>query len=219
MNSDLQEALAGEPVTVTLGGKTYPLAYPIQGIILYKKETAALDRERKKAGGRASLTREEKRELRGQINQILIEADAQRPAKGESWNDKTLARFEELLGEAQAVRYSLDEDAATGDSLYDKSNWWKISPEGDPERMCLALWVGLHQFHATGIPGRPAVLAYVETLQRAQVGSLITLQNGEELTSSIAKTLHAHLIVAPESTGEEASPNVQPVPEPVTLPK
>jgi hypothetical protein len=205
MDPVLQEALAGAPATVTLGGQSYPLAYPIQGVILYKKATAALDRERHKASGRPALTREEKRTLREQRVEVLSEADAQRPAKGEAWDDAKYARFEELLGEALALKATLDEDAAAGDSLYNKATWWKISPEGDPERMLLALWVGLHKFEE-----EKGKKVYRETVTREDLGSHIHLKNGDELTSAIAKALRAGLIAPPE-TDIEPLPNAQPV--------
>ena len=44
MNPILQEALAGGPATVTLGGQNYPLDYPIQGVILYKNLTVAISK-------------------------------------------------------------------------------------------------------------------------------------------------------------------------------
>lgn len=201
MNDFLQEALAGAPVTVTLGRETYPLAYPIEGVILYKSETARLDRERKQ--GRAALPREEKRALRDGRRSLLAEADSLRPAAGEKWNDDNFARFDELFTEALGIKSRLDEEEAAGDSLYDKSNWWKISPEGDPERMRLALWVGLHRF----VPGKNGKPVYTPRLHRHELGALITLANGEELTVAISKALRAHLIAPPEVAQEEANPN------------
>lgn len=206
MNDFLQEALAGAPVTVTLGRETYPLAYPIEGVILYKSETARLDRERKQ--GRPALPREEKRALRDDRRSLLAEADSLRPAPGEKWNDDNFARFDELFTEALGIKARLDEEEAAGDSLYEKSNWWKISPEGDPERMRLALWVGLHRFVPGNIhdlnAGKPV---YTPRLHRHELGALITLANGEELTVAISKALRAHLIAPPEVAQEEANPN------------
>jgi len=215
MNDILQEAIAGAPVMVTLGGQSYPLAYPIQGVILYKSETAQLDLRRKAASGRAALKREDKRELRDPRRELLSKAEALGPAYGEKWTDENYAAFDELFAEALALKTTLDEDAASGDSLYDKSTWWKISPEGDPERLLLALWVGLHHFEEsgnshTGLVGRPTapVLVYRPRLSREELGSLITLRNGEDLTASISQALRAHLIAPPEIVQEEVLPNV-----------
>jgi hypothetical protein len=233
MHPILQEALAGEPVTVTLGGETYPLAYPIQGVILYKQETAKLDRSRSK--DRTPLTREEKRELRNRRRKLLAEANELRPKEGEKWDDENFARFDDLLVEARSLKSMIDDDAAAGDSLYDKLNWWKISPEDDPERLLLALWVGLHQFSVPNEApaaariwpdaGRPKK-EYREMLSRERLGELIDLANGEDLTRAIAKALRAHLIVSSddsESAEKEPLPNAQPPATPAeettTLPK
>ena len=214
MNDMLQQAIVGDPVMVKLGGNEYSLAYPIQGVILYKRETAKLDRERAK--DRLPLTREEKQTLRDRRRKLLAEANEQRPVKGEKWNDENFLRFDELINEAMLAKASLDEDAGGGDSLYDRANWWKISPEGDPERLVLALWVGLHRFEEsgnahTGLSGPPgsASMQYRPQLSRENLGSVINLGNAEELTSAISKALRAHLIAPPEFAQEEAVPNVQ----------
>jgi hypothetical protein len=210
MDPILQSALAGEPVTVSLGGQTYPLAYPMQGVILYKSETAKLDRARKLATGAPALTREAKRELRERRRTLLAEADAARPKTGEAWDDEKFATFNELLQEAMAAKAALDEDAAAGDSLYDRSNWFKISAQDDPERLLLALFIGLHIFVPSKTAGKPD--EYVETLSRQQLGKLVDLRNGEDLMEAIGKALRAHLIAPSETPEEEASPNV-PAPE------
>lgn len=203
MNPILQEALAGEPATVNLGGQNYPLDYPIQGVILYKNLTAALDRARKLAANAPALTREVKRELRDRRRTLLAEADAQRPAAGEVWEDEKFANFNEFLQEAMAAKAVADQDAAAGDSLYDKGNWWKISPDRDPERMLLALFVGLHIFIPSKTPGKPD--EYVETLTLVELGKLIDLRNGEELTVAISKALRA-----PSETPEQSEgPNLR----------
>jgi hypothetical protein len=153
------------------------------------------------------LTRQEKRELRDRRRKLLAEADALRPEPGEKWDDDNFVLFDELLAEGITLKSTLDEDAGTGDSLYDKSNWWKISPESDPERLLLSLWVGLHRFG-----NENGKKVYRETLSRERLGELIDLRNGEELTSTIAKALRAHLIAPPEiEQEEEALPNVPPM--------
>jgi len=181
----LQETPAGQPVMVTLRGEEYPLAYPMQAVILYKRETAALDRERKRASGRPALRREEKRELRERRRELLAEANGLRPEKGEPWDKDKWANVEELFAEAMTAQAALDQDVAAGDSLYNKGNWWKISPDGDPERLLLALWVGLHKFEGAGNPD----VTYVESFTREQLGSLVDLSNGEELTAAISRAL------------------------------
>lgn len=207
MNTVLQEALTGAPVTVYLAGLNRVLAFPGAAVILYKKETALLDRAR--AQGRPRLTLAEKRELRAERRTLLDQAEALRPSRGESWTDDNFNRFQELLDEAMGPKIALDEDAGTGDSLYDKLNWRKISPQEDPERFLLALWVGLHKFQpALSRPG-PADREYVPTITRDQLSEVVDLGNGDELILAISKALAAH-ILAPEAATEEPDPNRQP---------
>lgn len=199
MNEALQEAIAGESVTVTLGGQSYPLAYPMQAVILYKHETALLDRARAK--GRTPLTIEEKRSLRSRRLKLMTEADLQRPAKGVDWLPDNFVEFDLLLDEATALKVALDEDAGKGDSLYDMYNWRKISPDDDPERLLLALWIGLHHFVATGLANTEE--QYAPRLSRQQLGLMVDLGNGGDLTMAISKALSAHLIARQEEIAEE----------------
>jgi hypothetical protein len=203
MNDLLQEAIAGAPVTVTLGRVTYQLAYPIQAVILYKRETALLDRERGK--DRPRLTRDEKRNLRERRGKLLAEADGLRPARGADWQNDQFLQFDLLMDEASAVKIALDEDAGTGDSLYDMYNWRKISPDGDPERLLLALWIGLHEFKAqtSKMPAGPTERVYLPRMSLTQLGELVDLGNGGDLTMAISKALSAHLIAQSEIVPEE----------------
>src|SRR5271163_3372403 len=111
MNQTLQEAITGAPVTVNLGGKPYPLAYPMQAVILYKKETARLDRERTQ--GRPRLASGERRELLARRRKALLEAQPLRGSEPfDTW--RATPQFEEydaLLEEANALKVQLDEDA------------------------------------------------------------------------------------------------------------
>jgi hypothetical protein len=92
MNDLLQEAIVGSPVTVTIGRETYPLAFPIQGVILYKRETARLGRER--TPDRPRLTREEKRALREARQELLADANLPRSQRGEGWDPEKFRDFE-----------------------------------------------------------------------------------------------------------------------------
>jgi hypothetical protein len=197
MNSVLQDAIAGEAITVTLGGQTYPLAYPINAVILYKRETALLDRERAK--DRPRLTVEEKRSLRARRQKLMVDADLQRPAKGQDWQPDKFVEFDLLMDEASALKITLDEDAGAGDSLYDMYNWRKISPDGDPERLLLALWIGLHTFEQA----LQFEVAYKPRLSRSDLGRMVDLGNGGDLTMAISKALSAHLIAQSETAALE----------------
>jgi hypothetical protein len=206
MNDALKDAITGAPVTVTLAGIEYQLAYPMAAVILYKKETAAIDRERTRF--RPKMTRELIRNVRESRRELLEEAKALRPPRGEDWDPEKFAKFEDLMEESTSLKIALDEDQASGDSLYDMYNWRKISPTGDPERLHIALWVGLHRFQGEGspAPAGPAVRVYKETLTRTQVAELVNLGNGGDLTLAISKALTAYLIPAPDP-GDAESPN------------
>jgi hypothetical protein len=209
MNQALIEAITGEPVTVKLGKpgkqKEYPLAYPMQAVILYQKQTAILDRERAK--NRPALTTEERRSKKSLWQKLMLEADQMRPPKGEAWDQGKFLEFDTLLDEAAELKITLDEDAGRGDSLYDRYNWRKMSSERDPERLLLALWVGLHTF--TEENGKQF---YKEAVTRHELGRLVDLQNADVVTVAIAKALQGHLIAPPEfeaSEMEGADPNAQ----------
>ena len=78
MNQVLEQTLTGEePVTVTLGGKEYPLAFPLHACALYQAETAKLDRARRAAHG--ALTSALRQELKTRRRELLRQTD---PAAG-----------------------------------------------------------------------------------------------------------------------------------------
>jgi len=225
MHSTLQEAIAGARVLVKLGAQEYPLAFPIQAVILYKKETAALDRQRaadRRQQGLAKLTRDELRELRRKRQTLLTEAEKLRPAKGQPWDAEKYAQFDSLLEEATLVKCAVDEEAGTGDSLYDLYNWRKISPEGDPERMLLALWVGLHKFaenaSSSSLLARSqkpeAGLIYQPQLSREEIGLNIHPGNASAVTLAISKALAAHIVAPPEVEEFAAEERTTEIPDP-----
>jgi hypothetical protein len=157
--------------------------------------------------------------LRDRRQKLMADADLLRPAKGESWQGEKFLDFDFAMDEATALKIALDEDAGTGDSLYDMYNWRKISPDSDPERMLLALWVGLHRFQEIGemSPTRAPALVYRPRLSREELGQLVDLGNGGDLTMAISKALSAHLIAASESPVVEAPvPNALP-PSPAAM--
>lgn len=145
MNQILQQELTGTPVTVSLGGAEYPLAFPMYACMLYKQETAKLDRARRDSKPR--LTSAEIKELKQQRRELLGLADDVRPkvTDGATPEDaaEQISNFYQLIGDAMEISARLDEDRAAGDSLFLEANWVKINTS-DPERLVLALWAGLH---------------------------------------------------------------------------
>lgn len=212
MNSDLQDAIAGESITVKLDGKDYVLAYPMQAVILYKRETARLDRER--AAGRPRLMRQEKRDLRERRQKLLAEMAELLARRGDadfaSWRERPeFLDAEALAEEATSLKIQLDEDAGQGDSLFDIYNWRKINPETDPERLFLALWVALHHFSAASSQSPEKTQTYSPQFSKEQLGPLIHPGNVADLTLGISKALAAHLNL-PEDEEQDALPNPQP---------
>jgi hypothetical protein len=210
MNELLQEAIAGEPVLVKLGGREYRLSFPVAAVILYKKETAILDRERARLREGPRLTPAEIRDFRRRWQKLLAEAQTLRPGKGPSgedlaWDDENFAQYQLLLEEANLLRVAVDENAGTGDSLYDRYTWQKISPDGDPERLLLALWVGLHKFE----DGK-----YIPQISRAELGTLHLGGNGPDLTMKIVKALAADILAAREASEETENAPLPNVPAP-----
>src|ERR1700676_2702662 len=103
MNANLQHAITGAAVTVTLGGKEYPLAYPMEAVILYKRETAVLDRARNAT--RPKLSRAQIREMAAERRKLMAEAEELRPqTKKEEWDDDKFARFQELQDDASELK-------------------------------------------------------------------------------------------------------------------
>jgi hypothetical protein len=207
VNPLLEEAIAGEPVTVKLGGHEYRLSFPVAAVILYKKETAIIDRQRAKLREGAPLTRAEVREYRARWQKLIAEAHALAPTtvdgKVQPWNEQNLEQWQLLQEEANLLRTAVDENLGTGDSLYDRYTWRKISPDGDPERLVLALWVGLHTFEID-VPRR-----YIPQISREELGALVNLGNGADLAFKIVKAIGADILAAREPEEDTPLPNAQ----------
>jgi hypothetical protein len=207
MNQLLQEALTGEAVTLSLGGKSYTVAFPVAAVILYQKETAKLDRQRReerRQQGIPALTREELRDLRSKRRTVIAEARNAAPNKDDEGavRDAAWAKFQELLEEATLLKIAIDEEECKGDSLYDRGNWQKMDPDTDAERFILAVWVGTHTF--TGKEYRPQI-------DRESLASLINFGNTEAVAVALTKALNAH-IKNDDVAKEDADPNA-PKPE------
>src|SRR5579872_7025969 len=101
MDPTLEKDLAGGgSVMVKLAGKDYPLAYPMRAVILYRQETAKLNRAR--GASRPRLSTEETQSARNRFRELI--AQAQKAA--DEGND-----FSDLIQEATFVKLPLDEDA------------------------------------------------------------------------------------------------------------
>lgn len=183
----LERELVGAPVLVRLGKDEYRLAYPMKAVILYKQRTAEIDQRRARAKDR--LKPAEIRELRLRRSQVIAELRAALPAPG-STSESDRQRIEALEVEALAIKSRLDEDAGTGDSLFQMENWRKINPEEDPERLLACLWAGLESNHPE--------------LKPEQLELLVHPGNVTEITVAIAKALASYLPRRAESPDPNA---------------
>ena len=198
MDKTLEMAIVGKPIMAKLGDREYEVAFPIQAVILYKAETAEIDRKR--AQGRAKLTSEERKALRQRRLDILRESEQYRPEKDKDWESEKFVAFQALSEEATALKIQLDEDSARGDSLYDLSTWDKIGPLIDPERMLVALWVGTHSFDSG---------EFKPQIAKPDISRFINYRNAPDLTEAIMRALAKDLI-PPEEL------HLKNVPAPVT---
>ena len=208
MNQVLEQTLTGaEPVTVNLGGKAYPLAFPLHACALYQAETVKLDRARRAAHG--ALTAALRQELKARRWDLLRQTDPlqeQLAALAALEKERALTaeertrlteiteQYYELLGEAMAARNRLDEDAARGDSLFLEANWFKINSD-DPERVVLALWAGLHQPVASGqlsVARNQDEWSSPFTVQ--QLRHLLDPSNAEEIIDAISQALRVYAV-------------------------
>jgi hypothetical protein len=191
-NEVLQQELIGRPpVLVSLGGEDYPLAFPIYAVILYKQETAKLNRSR--GSGRPKPTPSEVRESTQRFSDLLKEAAA---LDGNSVDG--VGKFRQVMEEATLVKLPIDEATGNGDSLCLMHNWYRITLD-DPERIVLALWAGLH----TRQPDKSWKPRF--ELSELQDEKLFNMSNAGSFIEPISQALIAHIKRDEES---DPSPNV-----------
>jgi len=179
----LEREILGEPVSITLAGETYPLAFPMFAVVLYKQETAKLNCRRAKSAednGRARLLPAELRQLKNRYRDIV-----------DNLEDQT--DFLQQMEESVALRIRIDEETGNGDSLLQLINWWKIREE-DPERIVLAVWAGLHQQKEDG--------SWQAPLAVSQLHKLIDFSNVAPVLQAITRSLMRYM-----PRRKEASPN------------
>jgi hypothetical protein len=189
------------PAKVSLGGKEYSLSFPMQAVILYKQETAKIDRQR--SADRPKLGREQLQELRKRRQQAIREAQPFAPKKGDEWLTESREQFEALMEEATALKIQIDEAAGTGDSLFDLNNWRKIGLDIDPERLLLALWVGLH---------RSEDKVFQASLSLEELAPLVNARNAIAITTAISEALTSSLIAKDDEPKNGHAPETSPAP-------
>lgn len=200
MKDVLVSAIA-PPAEISLGGIAYLLSFPMQAVIIYKRETAKIDRRRSE--GKPRLTRDEVRVLSQDRSRLLEQARKCAPPKGEEWDPIRQAEFESLMDEATSIKIQIDEDAGKGDSLFDLSNWRKIGFDVDPERLLLSLWVSLHKFEGD---------QYKAPIGMQALGQMLNASNAADVMSAITQALISSLVPG------DSPKNAQAPAEEITLP-
>ncbi len=119
----LQQEISGDPVEVILGGRKYPLTFGMAAAIVYKRETARIERSRP-------------RDPDPDPKCLCGAARSQH-----SGPDLIIVGEDKRL---RCFRFRLY-DPIQGDSLYSQQSWHRIDLDVDPERFLVCLYSGLHQ--------------------------------------------------------------------------
>jgi hypothetical protein len=160
MNDLLQQEIS-PPVTVLLGGNSYVLTYGMAAVIVYKAETARIERSRPQPVETDPLCLCGERESKhtGPSSTILNEQ-----------------------GEIVCWGFRLY-DAVQGDSLLTSTSWKRIDLDLDPERWLACLWASLHRLSDDG-------KNWVAPMSLASLGSMIPVGAGaRELSLKMLKAL------------------------------
>jgi hypothetical protein len=173
----LEQAITGEPVMVTLKGKSYPIAFNMAIVALYQSETARIER------GRPQREDPDPKCLCGQ--------------------NKSAHEGPELIriDEAKHVlcwHFRLD-DPLRGDSLFLRQDWQKIDLELDPERWIACLWAALHQLQPDGE-------TWKAPMTKAQLAGMIPPNNEARLISNKVAEAFAQCFPRAKPA-KEAAPN------------
>jgi hypothetical protein len=126
----MQDALSGviaAPVPVTIAGRECKLSYPMHAAIVYRRETARIERSRPQPE----------------------DPDPRCVCGARKSNHKGpgLIRVEDDNLLCPRFRY---EDPLLGDSLFNIESWMKINLAFDPERWTACLWAGMHELQPDG---------------------------------------------------------------------
>jgi hypothetical protein len=176
----LQQELAGPPVTVVIGGNSYVLTYGMAAVIVYKTETARIERSRPQP-----VVKDPK----------CICGEPQSRHTGPS--QIILGEDEELL--CWAFRLY---DPLQGDSLLTRESWSRIDLDLDPERWLACLWAGLHRLVRDGSNEK-----WEAPMSLASLGSMIPVgPDARQLSIAMVKALR-YAAVQPRK--DDADPNVE----------
>lgn len=160
MLDQLQQELT-PPVTVTIGGNSYVLTYGMAAVVVYKTETARIERSRPRPEEKdPACICGAKRSLHTGPDLIVL---------GEE--DNLLCFHFRLY------------DPLQGDSLLTSASWKRIDLDLDPERWLACLWAGLHRLTSDG-------QRWEAPMSLASLGSMIPVGPGaRELSMKMVEAL------------------------------
>jgi hypothetical protein len=151
---DLLQQEISPPVTVTIGGNSYLLTYGMAAVIVYKAETARIERSRPQPVEKDPLCLCGERKSRHTGLSLII-----------------LGEQEDLV--CWGFRLY---DAVQGDSLLTAGSWKRIDLDLDPERWLACLWAGLHRLSDDG-------KNWEAPMSLASLGSMIPVGSGARALS------------------------------------
>jgi len=182
MSDLLKNEITGAPVTVFIEGKSYPLVYKMAACIVYKQETARIERSRPQP-------------LVNEKDVVCLRCGAAR-AEHEGPNLIRLAPDKEVL----CWRFD-GYNPVQGDSLFFPSSWTRIDLDVDPERWIACLWAGLHQLQPDG-------LSWKAPMTLAQLSGMIPIGDAaRQISLRMVKAVNLA-----STKAKEPDPNAPPAP-------
>lgn len=167
MTDLFQQEITGPPVLVVIAGKEYPLRYDMAAAIIYKAETARIERSRPQAPDPdpKCLRCDETKSSHEGPDLIRLDAD------------------KHLLCWGFRKR-----EAIEGDSLANRFSWARIDLDLDPERWLACLWAGLHQLQPDG-----KTETWKAPMTLGALGAMLPVGAGlRELSMKMAEALIQH---------------------------
>jgi hypothetical protein len=189
MTDLLQQEVTGAPVVIVIAGKEYPLRYDMAAAIIYKAETARIERNR------PQLPDPDPKCLRCDETKSMHEG----PELIRLDKDK------HMLCWGFRQREPLE-----GDSLANRFSWSRIDLDLDPERWLACLWAGLHQL-------QPDEKAWKAPMTLGALGGMLPVGPGlRELSTKMAEALiqHQPRVKEPDRKNADA-PAAQTTPAPI----
>jgi hypothetical protein len=189
MPQDVLSQQIAAPVEVTIAGRACRLSYPMHAVILYRAETARIERSRPQPAD---------------PDPRCVCGAPRSTHKGASliW-----------LGEADKLLCSgfRKEDPLQGDSLFLAESWLRIDLNSDPERWLACLWCGMHELQADGE-------TWKAPFTRVELEYSIGLcQETRQISDKMIEAMTAWMPKAKAPDPNAAAPEARKAPAPITI--